>query len=290
MRRLLARWRSSTGVFTRVILLLTAASLASVLTACGGDEDQPSVRLQLEADLSGISSEVSTDLLIDALLDVLHTRAIMFGISDAILTRGDSGRIFVTLPGVISEEDARQLMLKTALLELRQPVLDEGGDIICQPTSGARFSVSREDITYTPETPDGGFAPRCLGGGGQSGEIVWEPVTTDGQDQVEDAPPLVLVPLSARVDRTRAPVVLIALLPDDAELLQTASERLLGLPLGIFLDGDLLAGPTIQEPLSTGNIAIGGLPLNEAIVLAAQLSAGSLPVPVNEISIESTSE
>lgn len=285
----MALWRSSTGVFTLVILLLTAASLASVLTACG-DEDQPSVRLQLEADLSGISSEVPADTLIDALLDVLHTRATTFGISDAILTRGDSGRIFVTLPGVISEEDARQLMTKTALLELRQPVLDEGGDIICQPTSGTRFSVSREDITYTPETPDGGLAPRCLGGGGQSGEIVWEPVTTDGRDQIKDAPPFVLVPFSARVDRTRAPVVLIKLLPDDAELLQTASERLLGLPLGIFLDGDLLAGPTIQEPLTTGNIAIGGLPLNEAIVLAAQLSAGSLPVPVNEISIESTSE
>ncbi len=290
MRQLLARWRSSTGVFTPVILLLTAAFLAAALTACEGDEDQPSVHIQLEPDLSGISSEVPTDILVDALLNVLHTRATMFGISDAILTQDDSGRIFVTLPGVISEEDARQLMLKTALLELRQPVLDEGGDIICQPTSGARFSVSREDITYVPENPGGDFAPRCLGGDGQSGEIVWEPVTADGQDQVEDAPPFVLVPFSARVDRTRAPVVLITLLVDDAALLQTVSERLVGLPLAFFLDEDLLAAPTILEPLTAGNIAIGGLPLNEANVLAAQLNAGSLPVPVKEISIESSSE
>jgi len=61
-----------------------------------------------------------------------------------------------------------------------------------------------------------------------------------------------------------------------------------GLPLGIFLDGELLAGPTVREPVTDGRLVIAGLSLREAEILAAQLPFGPLPLPVSEVSVAKT--
>lgn len=289
MSRSLACSHWLTGTLTRIIITVTAASLAAAVAACGGGDEEPSVRLLLEADLSELPATASTDEAMTTLVQILESRALAFGAADVEIEREEDSRVSVTLPGMISEEDARLLMVRTALLELRQPVLDEEGAIVCQSPDAALFSVARDEITYTPAAPGGRPSPRCLGAQGQSGEIVWEPVA-GGQDQTQEAGPVTLQVLSAAVDRTREPVLLISLTPDGTELLQATSEALIGLPLGFFLDGDLLAGPTIQEPLTTGGVPIAGLSVNEANILAAQLNAGPLPVPVEAISIQGPSE
>lgn len=282
--------RSVTSGLTRFAPALIAAFLALALSTCGGDGG-PSVRLLLEADLSGLPAEADRDAVMTSLADNLERRAIAFGAADVDIQREDSSRVSVTLSGgVISEEDARQLLKQKALLEFRQPILDEEGRVLCRAPDGAQFSISREEITYAPEDADDRLGPRCLGSEGQSGDILWEPAEpTASQGQTEDETTAIIQPIRATVDRTGAPVVVVSFTPDGAALLEEITSRLVGLPLGVFVDGELLAGPTVQEPVTTGNVVIAGLSLPEANILAAQLTAGSLPVPVEEVSAEGTS-
>jgi preprotein translocase subunit SecD len=66
---------------------------------------------------------------------------------------------------------------------------------------------------------------------------------------------------------------------DGAHVFQQITSRLVGKPLGIFLDGERISAPTVQAVLSSNGV-ITGLSLEEARLLALQLNAGALPVPV----------
>jgi preprotein translocase subunit SecD len=73
---------------------------------------------------------------------------------------------------------------------------------------------------------------------------------------------------------------------DGATLFGQITQRLLGKQLGIFLDGQEISAPTVQAVL-TENGVITGLSLDQARLLALQLNAGALPVPIS-IQSEST--
>ncbi len=66
---------------------------------------------------------------------------------------------------------------------------------------------------------------------------------------------------------------------DGAQIFQQVTSRLVGRPLGIYLDGNQINAPTVQAVLSSNGV-ITGLSLEEARLLALQLNAGALPVPV----------
>jgi preprotein translocase subunit SecD len=77
---------------------------------------------------------------------------------------------------------------------------------------------------------------------------------------------------------------------DGATLFTQITQRLLNKPLGIFLDGDLISAPTVQAVLGSNGV-ITGLSLEQARLLALQLNAGALPVPVQieeERSVDAT--
>src|SRR5919206_210216 len=67
---------------------------------------------------------------------------------------------------------------------------------------------------------------------------------------------------------------------DGAQVFQQITSRLVGKPLGIFLDGQRISAPTVQAVLSSNGV-ITGLSLDQARLLALQLNAGALPVPVS---------
>lgn len=63
------------------------------------------------------------------------------------------------------------------------------------------------------------------------------------------------------------------------------TERNIGKPLGIFLDGEPITIPTVNEKITGGNAVItGSFNLIEAKELSQRLNAGALPVPINLIS------
>lgn len=66
------------------------------------------------------------------------------------------------------------------------------------------------------------------------------------------------------------------------------TERNVGQPVAIFLDGQPISVPTVNEPIRDGRAVItGGFDLMEARLLSQRLNAGALPVPVDLISQQS---
>lgn len=72
------------------------------------------------------------------------------------------------------------------------------------------------------------------------------------------------------------------------DLFAAVTERNVGKPVAIFLDGQPISVPNVNEPIRDGNAVISGaFSLQEAKVLSQRLNAGALPVPVELISQQS---
>ncbi len=93
-----------------------------------------------------------------------------------------------------------------------------------------------------------------------------------------------LEPGSAQVGfnpTTGAPEVYFQMDSQGREAFRLLSRRLIGQPLGIFLDGEAILSPTIQAEIPTSP-RITGLDLEEAQILAIQLNAGAFPIPLEK--------
>ena len=70
-----------------------------------------------------------------------------------------------------------------------------------------------------------------------------------------------------------------------SELFANITERNLGRPVGIFLDGFLISSPTVQNVITTGDAVItGSFTIVEARDLAQNLNTGALPLPIELVS------
>lgn len=80
------------------------------------------------------------------------------------------------------------------------------------------------------------------------------------------------------------PQVSIEFNPEGAEKFAQITKRNIGKPLAIFLDGQFVSAPTVQQEILGGNAVISGnFTTEEAKSLSIQLNAGALPVPIEII-------
>ncbi len=80
------------------------------------------------------------------------------------------------------------------------------------------------------------------------------------------------------------PVVSIEFSPDGAKKFSEITAKNIGKSLAIFLDGRLVAAPTVQSVISDGRAIISGnFTPDEAKKLTIQLNAGALPIPIHII-------
>jgi len=69
------------------------------------------------------------------------------------------------------------------------------------------------------------------------------------------------------------------------DLFKQITERNVGAPVGIFLDGQLITAPRVNDVIYDGNARITGTyTFEEAKLLARRLNAGALPVPIKLVS------
>lgn len=69
------------------------------------------------------------------------------------------------------------------------------------------------------------------------------------------------------------------------ELFKMLTEKYVGQPIAIFLDGEPISIPTVQTPIRDGRAVITGTgSVAEAKLLSTRLNAGALPIPVELIS------
>lgn len=81
--------------------------------------------------------------------------------------------------------------------------------------------------------------------------------------------------------QTGEPQVGIDFNDEGKQLFSEITERNVSRPVAIFLDGEALSVPTVQEPIRDGSAVItGAFTIQEAKLLVRRLNAGALPVPV----------
>lgn len=69
------------------------------------------------------------------------------------------------------------------------------------------------------------------------------------------------------------------------QLFADITKRNVGKPVGIFLDGEVITAPKVNEEITGGRAVIeGGFGIQEAKQLSQRLNAGALPVPINLVS------
>lgn len=232
------------------------------------------------ADTSDVAAEDVPELM-QVLKEVIENRINIFGVSEPIIQVESSSfvsdnpteRLVVELPGVTDVSEAVAEIGRTPLLEFKlldanlaaqQETLNSLNSLTA--TSGAQLGEVRVNGEVLDDTidpfVDTGLTGRYLEtaslqfAGSQSGQLANEP--------------LVSVQFS----------------PEGAALFGSITRDNVGQQLGIFLDGELLSAPTINEPILGGTAVIsGGFSPEEARALAQNLSFGALPLP---ISLEST--
>jgi preprotein translocase subunit SecD len=156
----------------------------------------------------------------------------------------------IQLPGITDVQAAKELIGKTAKLDFREQITKDG-------------------------------------------VLEWAPAKAIGSDGTEKAltgkyfKPNAQVVFSSEPGQQGRPQVAFELHGDGPKLFEQITTRLVGQPLGIFLDDQLVSDPIVQSVLRDGGVITfssltpGSEVLKEARTLAIQLNAGALPVPIS---------
>jgi len=214
---------------------------------------QGGVHLIYEADLSNVEKDDYSSSM-QGLRDVIERRVNFFGVSEPIIQTqqsGDSYRLIVELAGVIDPAQAVREIGKTPFLE---------------------FKELKEDYEQIMEDN--------------------QKVVDSGEGEIKD--PFKATSLTgkylkkAEIDfdnTTYKPLVKLQFNSEGADIFEQLSERNVGNPLPIYIDGILISNPVVQEKISGGRAQItGSFTVDEAKELARNLNAGALPVPIKLIS------
>ena len=244
-------------------------------------------RLVLEADTSQ-TPDVNVDQALTTATRIIENRVNKFGVSESEIQRQGSDRLAVQLPG-IDPAQAAKLVGQTAVLEFRQPKLDENNNItICQGGT----------VTYNPPGCDGGqeVAVSASSLTQQMEEsVIWVPAQAVGSDGLQKQLTGRFLKNNTFVSgnpTTGLPILNFEMTKDGAPLLEQVTTRLVGLPMAFFLDGEPIRGtdnrilaPTVRAVISDKGI-IEGLSADDARLLSIQLNGGALPVPLKVLQQE----
>jgi len=264
------------------------------------------VNLEYEADFSDIPEEERSGRLAET-KRIIEKRINKFGVTEPIIQTSGGDRISIQLPGVTDIPAAKDLVGTTAELAFWEQTDDldvlspevEAGNTQIVVTDASRFDAG-DFITIGPwQSP---WSDDALTDARTVTDIDLETntLTLDFElDLRHDAgepvqgwmaavgiiggvqKPLTGIYLnSSRVDLqgiTGEPVVAFEWDSDGAEIFSQITGRLIGQPLGIFLDNELISAPTVQSQITDKGI-IEGLTIEDAERLTIQLNTGALPV------------
>ncbi len=221
---------------------------------------QGGTHLVYEADLSGIEGD-DYDSSLQGLRDVIERRVNLFGVQEPIVQTqeaGDHRRLIVELAGVTDPAKAIEMIGQTPFLEFKE--YKENYQEIIQ---GNAEAVVDEDGIAEIEIEDPFQATSLTGKYLKKAEL--------GFDQT-----------------AYQSMVLIQFDDEGSKIFEELTERNIGKPLAIYIDGIPISVPTVQEKISHGKAQITGqFTIEEAKTLARNLNAGALPVPINLISQQS---
>ena len=150
-------------VFKKVLAEAQAEALKtdeSVVDIVGRKFQERNIRLSryygtIRQDDAEIMDELSKSAedAVNRAMEIIRNRVDQYGVSEPSISRQGSRRVIVELPGVAKEEEAKQLLQGTALLEFRlvkdaeltYPIMQRIDDVLAQRTkSGVKDSLGNE--------------------------------------------------------------------------------------------------------------------------------------------------
>lgn len=214
------------------------------------------------ADTSQISTgDVSGAM--NALQATVERRVNIFGVSEPIVhvekgsafSGNDSeNRLIVELPGVTEVREAIDAIGKTPILEFKTPTGDILGLMAISATSTDEEKQKAIDEAYLPTGLNGAYLKKA--------QLVFDQV--NGQ-----------------------PVVSIDFNSEGSKLFAEITKANVGKMVAIFLDGEIISSPVVQQVITNGSAQItGDFSIEEAQVLVRDLNFGALPLPIELVSTQ----
>lgn len=209
-----------------------------------------------QADTSTIpANEVGSAM--DTLQEVIERRVNVFGVSEplvqieraGVLSGNPEERLIVELPGYSNVEEAKAALGETPVLEFR--LESEGArELLSGTEDDSEFTY--EDL-FVQTGLTGRFLERSRLEFGQTGE----------------------------------PVITLEFNEEGRQLFANITSQNVGKILAIFLDGELIEAPIIQDEITVGTAVITGI--DDAALardIVRQLNYGALPLPIELISTQ----
>jgi preprotein translocase subunit SecD len=264
-------------------------------------------RIVLAADLTGINvTDAQIDDGLNGAKKIVEQRINPFGVSEAQVQRSGKDRLVVELPGVSAQtakditrpavlmfceglqeggqsggsatlplaalSNASQVVYKAGTC---QPDVDIAGQVLIKNADG---STSRVAPTYVPANT---VAPD---------NVVWTPAKGDlnGASTIMTGS-FLKSDSQVLFDTLGTPRLSFNMTSDGQKVFGSLSQRMIGLPLATFLDGEPIRGangsiiaPIIQSQI-TGSGQTTGLSLGDAKRLRTFLNNGAFPIPLKVI-------
>lgn len=216
-------------------------------------------RLIYEADLSQIEVK-DRDSAMNGLRDVIERRVNLFGVSEPrveVVKVGDDYRLNVELAGIKDIATAIQMIGQTPYLEFREERSKEETEKILEEQKNNNTDYAFVDPYFVPS----------------------QPLLTGKYLK------------TARLDfnpRTYEPMVSLEFNDEGTKIFAELTKKNVGKILAIYLDGQPISLPVVQEEIDSGQAQITGkFTAEEAKKLVENLNAGALPVPIKLISQQS---
>ncbi|MEK7585919.1 MAG: protein translocase subunit SecD [Patescibacteria group bacterium] len=215
--------------------------------------------LVYNADISDVAPTEVADSM-NALRDVIERRVNIFGVSEPIVQVQNGGfsnageeRLIVDLPGVTDVSKAVEMIGQTPVLE------------------------------FKTENPNPNAPQKAV-------------VDKDGKVNITAPDPYVSTGLTGRYlekailefdQTTGEPIVSLQFNAEGSTLFEKITRENIGKSVAIYLDGQPISIPTVNEAITGGKAQISGnFKPQEAKTLVGRLNSGALPVPINLISTQ----
>lgn len=248
-----------------LILIAGAAGVVTMLPLQLGLDLQGGLRMVLEAKPApGEKVDYAT---LEGSIKVIRQRVDGLGVSEPIIQRKGDKQIIVEIPGIKDVNRAVSLIGKTALLEFVEAErIPDGMD-----------NLTPEQIAV------------LAGDGARMAQV---PIYNNQGQEVSKRPILLkqtvmtgklLSKVWPGTDQYGRPICNIAFNEEGAKTFYEVTQRNIGKPLAIMLDGKVISAPTVQAAIAGGQAYVEGLTLVEMKDLVNLLKAGALPVPIEMV-------
>ncbi len=199
---------------------------------------------------------------------VIRNRVDGLGISEPVIFLKGDRQVVVELPGVKNPDHALKMIGETALLEFVEAEWAPGDASVLTPEKVALLAGPDARLDKVVVKDNTGKIIRET-------PIILKKMALTGNDLKWAGP---------GTDQYGNPIINIEFSPEGSKKFAEATQRSVGRPLAIILDGKIISAPNVNEPIFGGKAQISGsFSIDEVTDMVIKLKAGSLPIPVEVV-------